>query len=51
MKTTTNKKFDAVKYMREQRQKLSDQLSQMTKEEIVAYFKEKKIKNTVKPSA
>ena len=51
MKTTTDKKFDAVKYMREQRQKLSDQLSKMTKEEIVAYFKEKKLKNTVKPCA
>ena len=51
MKTTTDKKFDAVKYMREQRQKLSEQLSKMTKEEIVAYFKEKKLQNTVKPSA
>jgi len=51
MKTTTDKKFDAVKYMREQRQKLSEHLSKMTKEEIVAYFRQKKLKNRVKPSA
>ncbi len=51
MKTTTDKKFDAVKYMREQRQKLSKKLSKMTKEEIVEYFKRKKFENTVKPSA
>jgi len=51
MKTTTNKKFDAVQYMREQRQKLSEQLSKMSKEEIVEYFKQKKMQNTVKPSA
>ncbi len=51
MKTTTEKKFDAVKYMREQRQKLSTQLSKMTKEEIVEYFRRKNLQNTVKPSA
>ena len=51
MKTKTEKKFDAVKYMREQREKLSEQLSKMTNEEIVAYFKRKKLENTVKPSA
>ena len=50
MKTTTDKKFDAVQYMREQRQKLSVKLAQMSKEEIIAYFKEKKLENTVKPS-
>jgi hypothetical protein len=51
MKTTIDKKFDAVKYMREQRQKLSEKLSKMTKEEIVEYFRRKKFENTVKPSA
>ena len=51
MKTTTDKKFDAVKYMREQRQKLSEKLSKMSKEEIVEYFRQKKTQNTVKPSA
>ena len=51
MKTITNKKFDAVQYMREQRQKLSEKLSKMSKEEILEYFKQKKNINTVKPSA
>jgi aspartate carbamoyltransferase catalytic subunit len=50
MKTIIEKKFDAVQYMRAQRERLSEQLLHMTKEEIIAYFKEKKVKNTVKPS-
>lgn len=45
------KKFDAVEYMREQRQKLSAKLSKMSKEEIVEYFRQIKKQNTVKPSA
>ena len=45
------KKFDAVKFMRQQRDKLSDKLSRMTKEEIVEYFRKKKIKSALKPSA
>ena len=51
MKTTTDKKFDAVQYMREQRQKLSEKLTKMSNEEILEYFKQKKNINTVKPSA
>ena len=51
MKTTIDKKFDAVKYMREQRQKLTEKLSKMTKQEIVDYFKKQKLNNTVKPCA
>ena len=47
----TDKKFDAVKYMREQRQKLSEKLSKMSNEEIIEYFRRKKNENTVKPSA
>ena len=39
MKTKINKPFDAVKFMREQRDKLSEKLSKMTKEEIIEYFK------------
>jgi len=39
MKTTTKKSFDAVKFMREQRDRLSEKLSRMTKQEIVEYFK------------
>lgn len=51
MKKTTEKKFDTVKYMREQREKLSEKLSKMTKKEIVEYFRQKKLENTVKPNA
>jgi len=35
LKTTTDKKFDAVKYIREQRKQLSEKLIGMTKEEVV----------------
>ena len=48
---TTEKKFDAVKYMRQQREKLSEKLSKMSKEEILDYFKKQKRQNAVKPSA
>jgi len=51
MKTTIEKTFDAVKFMREQRDKLSSKLSKMTKEEIVEYFKRKNLENSTKPSA
>ena len=51
MKTTSEKTFDAVSFMREQRDKLSAKLSKMTKEEIVEYFKRKKMENSTKPSA
>ena len=51
MKTTTDIKIDAVKYMREQRQLLADKLAGLTKEEIIEYFKKRKKLNTVKPSA
>jgi len=47
----TEKSFDAVKFMREQRDKLSAMLSKMTKEEIVEYFKKKKVESSIKPSA
>lgn len=48
---TIKKQFDAVKFMREQRDKLSEKLSKMTKEEIVEYFKNRKTETTTKPSA
>jgi hypothetical protein len=51
METTIDKTFDAVKFMREQRQILSEKLSKMTKEEIIEYFRKKKLENTIKPSA
>jgi hypothetical protein len=48
---TTEKKFDAVKYMRQQRETLSEKLSKMTKEEILDYFKKQKIQSNIKPSS
>ena len=51
MKKTTDKKFDSVQYMREQRQKLSEKLIKMSKEEVIEYFRQKKDQNTVKPSS
>ena len=49
MKTTTEKSFDAVKFMRQQREKLSKKLSDMTKKEIVEYFKKRKLESQTKP--
>jgi len=43
--------FDSVKFMREQRDKLTEKLSKMTKKEINEYFKKVQDTSTVKPSA
>ena len=51
MKTTIKKTFDAVEFMREQRDKLSEKLCKMTNKEIVEYFKIRKLENSIKPSA
>jgi hypothetical protein len=51
METTIKKTFDAVKFMREQRQRWSEKLSKMTKEEIIEYIRKKKLENSVKPCA
>jgi hypothetical protein len=51
MKTTVNKTFDAVKFMRQQRERQSEKLSKMKKEEIIEYFRWKKLENSIKPSA
>ena len=48
---TTEKQFDAVSFMRQQRDNLSDRLSKMTKAEILDYFKKRKVEMTIKPSA
>ena len=48
---TAEKQFDAVKFMRQQRDRLSEQLSKMAKEEILEYFKNGKVKASVKPCA
>jgi len=48
---TSEKTFDAVKFMREQRDKFSIMFSQMTKEEIIDYLKRTQIETNIKPSA
>lgn len=48
---TNEKTFDAVKFMRQQRDRLSEKLSKMTKEEFLEYFKKRKSQLTTKPSA
>ena len=47
---TTEKQFDAVNFMRQQRNKLSEKLSKMTKAEILEYFKNREKKTTIKHS-
>ena len=52
METKTKKKFDAVQMARDIKDKLDKKLSKMSKDEIVAYFKEQRLKpNRIKPSA
>ncbi len=48
---TTKKSFDAVKFMRQQRDELSEKLSKMNKEEILEYFKKRKAQTSTKPCA
>ena len=51
MKTLIDKQFDAVKFMRQQRERISEKLSKMTRSEIVEYFKKQKLESQIKPSA
>jgi len=48
---TIEKTFDAVKFMRQQRDRLSEKLAKMTKEEILEYFKKRENQTTTKPCA
>ena len=48
---TIEKQFDAVQFMRQQRDKMSEKLSKMTKTEIIEYFKRRKGETTIKPCA
>ena len=48
---TIEKTFDAVKFMRQQRTKLSDKLVKMTKKEILEYFRKRKSQSATKPCA
>jgi len=47
----TEKQFDAVEFMRQQRDGLSEKLSKMTKSEIVDYFKNRQLETKIKPCA
>jgi hypothetical protein len=51
MEMKTKKEFDAVQYMREQRDKLSAELAKMTQKEIIAYFKKIRLESPIKPGA
>ena len=51
METKVEKDFDAVQFAREQKDRLSAELAEMTKEEIVAYFKKVRSESKVKPNA
>lgn len=42
--------FDSVKFMREQRDKLTEKILKMTKKEIIEYFKKVQETSNVKPS-
>lgn len=48
---TIEKQFDAVKFMRQQRDKMNEKLSHMTKAQIIEYFKKKKAETTIMPSS
>ncbi|MFT7071036.1 hypothetical protein [Patiriisocius sp. Uisw_017] len=47
----TKEAFDALKFMREQRDRISKEIMNLSPEEIVKYFEEKQGKPFVKPSA
>ena len=46
---TSEKTFDAVKFMRQQRDELSEKLAKMTKEEILEYFRKRKTETKIMP--
>jgi len=48
---TIEKTFDAVGFMRQQRDILSEKLAKMTKEEMLEYFKKRQTQSTIKPCA
>jgi hypothetical protein len=45
------KTFDAVKFMRDQRDRISKDLSNLSAEEIIKYFDTSKAAERIKPSA
>lgn len=50
-KITEKKTFDAVKFMREQRDRISKDIMNLSPEEIVKYFESKKGKAKINPNA
>jgi hypothetical protein len=46
-----NKEFDAVAFMRQQRERLSEKLTKMTTDEIIAYFMQVKARGKAMPNA
>ncbi len=51
MRKKTEKTFDAVAFMREQRKRISEKLSKMTTEEILAYFEQLRKERELRASA
>lgn len=47
---STDKTFDAVKFMREQRARITKDIINLSPEEIVKYFEKKRRKNRIKLS-
>jgi hypothetical protein len=47
MKTITEKDFDAVKYMRQERDRISSEISNMTHEQIKEYFTKRRSKERI----
>lgn len=50
MKTMIKKDFDAVKYMRQTRDKISQDISDMNYEQLKEYFAERRPKERIMPS-
>jgi hypothetical protein len=50
-KDVKTKEFDAVGYMREMRDKISNDIADLSKEQIVEYFKKNRPKERIMPSA
>ena len=47
----SEKTFGAVKFMRQQRDELSEKLAKMTKEEILEYFRKRKMETKLMPGS
>lgn len=47
MKTIIKKDFDAVKYMRQERERISKDISEMTHEQIKEYFLKRRSKERI----